>query len=74
MSDFPGSSNLQRSESYSTSFRTTSREKRASWGNRFVRDHYDLAYEANPESISNRLRRKNRAKKKEESRKKEASP
>ena len=30
------------------SFRSVPRSKNAAWGNRFIRDHYDLVYDANP--------------------------
>lgn len=47
---------MSSSNSLSAAFKGTSREKKAHWGNRFVRDHNDLLYEANPESISNRIK------------------
>ena len=40
----------------SCSFKSTSRDKKAAWGNRFVRDNNDLLYDADPYSISNRLK------------------
>lgn len=43
--------------SFNSTFKSVSREKNPAWGNRFVRDHNDLHYEANPESISNRLKK-----------------
>lgn len=46
----------------SSSFKSVSREKKAAWGHRFVRDHNDLYYEANPESISNRLKKQSYSK------------
>lgn len=33
-----------------------SRDKKPSWGNRFIRDHNDLIYDADPHSISNKLK------------------
>lgn len=35
-------------EGLTISFKGVSRDKKASWGNRFVRDHNDLVYDANP--------------------------
>ncbi len=45
------------SEGLSSNFKTVSRDKKASWGNRFVRDHNDLLYDADIHSISNRLKK-----------------
>lgn len=46
---------LSSSNAFTSSFKNTSREKKAAWGNRFIRDHNDLLYDANPESISSRV-------------------
>jgi hypothetical protein len=46
---------LSSSNAFTSSFKSTSRAKKAVWGNRFVRDHNDLIYDANPESISSRV-------------------
>lgn len=45
------------SEGLSSNFKTISREKQASWGNRFIRDHNDLIYDADVNSIGNRLKK-----------------
>jgi len=42
----------------SNNFKSISRDKNAAWGNRFVRDHYDLVYDADPYSISKRFSQK----------------
>ena len=39
------------------SFKNIPRDKKASWGNRFIRDHNDLNYDANPESINKRIKK-----------------
>jgi hypothetical protein len=44
------------SEGLTSNFKSSSRDKKASWGNRFIRDHNDLVYNADPHSISNRLK------------------
>jgi hypothetical protein len=33
---------------FTCSFKNIPRDKNATWGNRFVKDHNDLDYEANP--------------------------
>lgn len=53
------------SSSASCNFRSVPRNKKANWGNRFLRDHYDLVYNANPESIENRLSRTSKTKRKQ---------
>ena len=39
------------------SFKNISRNKKASWGNRFIRDHNDLHYDINPESIDKKIKK-----------------
>lgn len=39
-----------------SSFKSVSREQKAAWGNRFVRDHNDLIYNADPNSIANKFK------------------
>ena len=57
-------SRLTRSNSatISCNFKAVPRSKKAAWGNKFIRDHYDLVYDANPESISNRLKKSSKKK------------
>lgn len=39
----------------SSNFMSVSREQKPSWGNRFIRDNYDLTYDADPPSISKQI-------------------
>lgn len=56
MEDRKTFSGKRASEGLTSNFKSSSREKKASWGNRFIRDHNDLVYDADPQSISNRLK------------------
>ena len=58
-----------RNASSSCSFRSVAREKKAAWGHRFLRDHYDLVYEVDPESIQNRLSRTSKEKRRPQQKK-----
>jgi hypothetical protein len=62
------------SEGLTCSFKSISRNKNAAWGNRFVRDHNDLLYDANPESISNKLKQSAKPKKKQSEQEEDSSP
>lgn len=42
---------------FTCSFKNIPRDKNATWGNRFVKDHNDLDYEANPQSIASRMKK-----------------
>ena len=50
------------SSNLSSNFKGVSRQSSATWGNRFVRDHNDLVYDADINSIGRKLTAKNRAK------------
>jgi hypothetical protein len=41
-----------------SNFMSISRDEKPSWGNRFIRDNYDLMYDADPHSISKQIKPK----------------
>ena len=56
-------SGTRASERLSNNCKSISRDKEPHWSNRFVKDHYDLVYDADPYSISNKFNKQREKKK-----------